>query len=497
MFAVYAFPASGKTTFRKHLLTKRGVQPTDVDDIQIDPELRGATGDAERAIHSYAYAMSALRPANSPFILLFNYHQRLMTGYLRRAGFTLIYIDLADDVWESRFELRHDLMTHTIPRDQWRTWRRESQSDAVKSRFDYILPDFSALEEYATQYISRMSSHPRDLSFDAEVKADALSYVEMLLDISRETGLELCVWGPMLQRTAELDEKWKLQGKRQVVYGHSLRVLWPGDNVRSVNDQITRMEYAEDTTFIPTRFSCQMARANRYSSLFCYSVQPEMGVRAAIWRNIQTPSVRQLTFLTSRILLANKLDPHIYRRRAIFLAGGVPVEHPDVDGFMLVNGRMMPICVSGHLTNILVVSHYAPIDIKAYLSMVEWNYSMCTGRKMSTLEMQLVRDKLLGERNYGKRLRDLWHNDLEWQLAVDSATLLLGDLGVELALDPHSVKVALAAYAAKWSSVSSKVSTIANSVMGRDDAPAVPDVSIGAVPYRTGHVVGGSAPVRW
>jgi hypothetical protein len=164
------------------------------------------------------------------------------------------------------------------------------------------------------------------------------------------------------------------------------------------------------------------------------------------WFNSQTHWVKTISM--SIRLTWDIQDVHIWRRLALsqFNDEAVILESTDVTGFFYErSGRRRVkrmVAVSGHLVNMMLMSHLGVVDIPRYLKTIEGNFIVNLGRSKEKKDLleELNRFKerrlILEDRN---AQIVLWHSYYDYIIAVDTYVLIAKAVG-------YTVKTELVEY---------------------------------------------------
>jgi hypothetical protein len=99
-------------------------------------------------------------------------------------------------------------------------------------------------------------------------------------------------------------------------------------------------------------------------------------------------------------------------------------------GNVKYRGRDIPLCVSGHMVNILLASNWIMQDMDLTLAHIEWNWSKFESRKLDNNEKLLLKNGGFYERVSKDNIFSLWHNYWEYDLAIDTYLIIANSLGL-------------------------------------------------------------------
>jgi len=204
------------------------------------------------------------------------------------------------------------------------------------------------------------------------------------------------------------------------------------DFVRLVDSQ-KRIQLTARTQNIPvfTSFSeavghvtsggrLQVARRNRSTWRYVCTVRkvhlPDFHLQDAV--SVQTCWVKSITYALSRLLNFGSADMEVARRLALTEFNLPYTGHTRISGFYKnTSGRLVPIAISGHMVNYVILSCLIPLDFERLFDQLAWNIEVySTKRKLSKKERFLLTNFYMAERTNLSNVYTLWHNVVEWIL---------------------------------------------------------------------------------
>jgi hypothetical protein len=418
---VYSSPGPNARRWAARVLTTRGLHSIFFADVAVrDTTLRGRD-----LTHERCFYVGSLPTSDAPTIICFDEPDILICGYLRRYGFLLVHVDEPDDVWGAS-------LPHTTEGNEMHASRSRGHAPDFEAAFDFKVRAFTDLNVYLTMPYPVTCVGEKGSLDDFKLPIEPADLVDFLNTVEAVLGWRAYAFRPSLEHCTYLTKEdlpegtFNFEGRSfEYLYGPSA-----GESICGIDDALIHLEYSDFCKHAPqVHRRWRFPRFSRWQSWFCFlrpKLRPE---EHALWINIPTGVVRTLTYSLSRILNLHGKDPHEFRKHVLSQHGGIPVDHSEIDGYMKVDGRLLPVMISGHLANLLVISHFSPMDIFGYVDYIEWNFHMTSGAKFSQYITSFLDLQLLGERNNRRDIRELWHNLPEWYLATFAARTILKYVG--------------------------------------------------------------------
>jgi hypothetical protein len=126
--------------------------------------------------------------------------------------------------------------------------------------------------------------------------------------------------------------------------------------------------------------------------------------------SMQTHHVKYWTGIMREVWHHDNRTLHTVRSLAVQRQGGIPLNDGRING--ILRGR--PVTVAGHLVNLLLASHYTPIDFGRWLATIRGNIK---GYPAKALFEDVER-------------HELWHSMDEWLLAIDTYHMMAEAIGL-------------------------------------------------------------------
>jgi len=184
----------------------------------------------------------------------------------------------------------------------------------------------------------------------------------------------------------------------------------------------------------------QLAPKSRYFWKYVFVVKrnqlPLMSVQTSF--NVQTCYVKSVTYFISRILNLGNADMAVPRRLAIMLDGRCVIAttpHKFILGYYKYKGRLVPMSVSGHMVNYIILTTLMPLDIIRLFDQIKWNMeTFVNRRRLTAYEKHMLTSGFFAEHSDIKNPYVLWHNVPEWVVAILAGRIWCEYLGLKIEL---------------------------------------------------------------
>jgi hypothetical protein len=371
--SLYALPGSGKSKFARDLMTSRKMLVIDTDTFVLkDIPWDAAESDVAWKLPAFTFD-DAMRYVT-------NMHANVTQVYLRRNCINTFAVRLEVEEWKRRVnedergEGRRKRLAAYKPLDDIAAEIDYTEYDAVISDFDdsafeYImmgppLPVFNL--SYCAEWVS--SNHGTPLvPFSGQNNSDS--------ELALLTAAQVLV---LIERDP-----------------YSFARIAP--HVRVYRDPYLM----NHVTYIPR------------------SVLPYWKYPTAL-SNV-TMNTLTIWSVLSRHLGLNRTSSRAIRRRFLANRGIHVIDDPTINGIMKVDGRYVPLAISGHVMYLVIASVYSPVDFAVWADHVEWNVDKYVNRTLDIHEKFFLKSNLLHERIDSSSIFDLWHNLHEWLFGIDMA----------------------------------------------------------------------------